>query len=460
MRITHLKHKFKLGSSKRRTTGVIAIGFLLIILIGTLLLMLPISSADRSFTSPLDAAFTAVSATCVTGLTTVDTATHWSMFGQIVILAMIQIGGLGFMSIAVILSLIIKRAVTPKERMLVAMSYNLDSYGNTSVLLKRIGIGTLCIELAGAIILSTRFIPLFGPASGIYKSIFISISAFCNAGFDLMGRYSGEFSSLSAFVSDPVVNITIMLLILLGGIGFIVWNDIVNLITRKKRLSVYSRFVLIISAILVVGGTAVFAVMEWNNPQTLGPMPTGEKILAATFQAVTLRTAGFCTIDQAGMSQSAQLFSMLLMFIGGCSGSTAGGVKVGTVGVLVYTVWCVALGKKQAVLFRRTISSDSFVRAISVIMVQLTIVLVGTLSVSALSDCGIMSAAYEVFSATDTVGISLGITPSLDIVSKLLLMLLMYLGRVGTLTVTYAVMVNLRDSRSAISYPDANMLIG
>lgn len=455
-----IKHKFKLGSSKRRTTGVIAIGFLMIILLGTLLLMLPISSVSRTFTPPLDAAFTAVSATCVTGLITVDTAMHWSLFGQIVILTLIQIGGLGFMSIAVILSLIIKRAVTPRERMLVAMSYNLENYENTSVLLKRIGIGTLIIEFAGAVALSTRFIPIFGLGDGIYKSIFHSVSAFCNAGFDLMGHYSGSFSSLTAFVDDPVVCITIILLILLGGIGFIVWNDIVNVVTRKKRLSVYSRFVLIISGILVVGGTALIAAMEWNNTATIGNMPVGEKLLASAFQAVTLRTAGFCSIDQAGMSQSTQLLSMLLMFIGGCSGSTAGGVKVGTVGVLVYTVWCASLGKKHAVLFNRTISNDSFIRAVSVIMIQLVIVLAGTLSVSALSGCGVMAAAYEAFSAVDTVGISLGITPALDTVSKLLLMLMMYLGRVGTLTVTYALMVNLHDSRSVISYPDANMLIG
>lgn len=455
-----IKHKFRFGSSKRRTTGVIAIGFLMIILLGALLLMLPISSVSRTFTPPLDAAFTAVSATCVTGLVTVDTATHWSLFGQIVILTLIQIGGLGFMSLAVIMSLIIKRAVTPRERMLVAMSYNLDNYDNISVLLKRIGVGTLAIEFAGAAALATRFIPVFGVADGIYKSIFHSISAFCNAGFDLMGHYSGQFSSLSAFVGDPVVNITIILLILLGGIGFIVWNDIANAVTRKKRLSVYSRFVLIISGILVLGGTALIATMEWHNPATLGPMPVGEKLLAASFQAVTLRTAGFCTINQAGMTQGSQLLSILLMFIGGCSGSTAGGVKVGTIGVLVYTVWCAALGKKQAVLFHRTISHDSFIRAVSVIMVQLVIVLTGTLATSELSGCSIMSAAYEVFSATDTVGISLGITPLLDVGSKLLLMLMMYLGRVGILTVTYAVMLNQRDSRSVISYPDANMLIG
>lgn len=454
------KDKHKIGSSKRRTTGVIAVGFLLIILIGTLLLTLPISSRDGSFTNPLDAAFTAVSATCVTGLVTVDTATHWSMFGQIVILIMIQTGGLGFMSIAIIMSLLIKRSVTPRERMLLAMSYNLDSYDNTGVLIKRIGIGTLCIEAAGALILSTRFIPLFGVADGIYKSIFHAISAFCNAGFDLMGGYSGKFTSLTALVDDPIVNLTIMLLIIIGGIGFIVWNDIANAITKRRRLSVYSRFVIIVTSILLIGGTLIFALLEWNNPETLGKLPVGTKILAAAFQSVTLRTAGFNTISQAGLSQPSQLLSMLLMFIGGASGSTAGGVKVASVGVLIYSVWCNAIGKKETILFHRKITSDHFIRAVSIIVVQLALVLVGIVSVSALSGFDIMSTAYEVVSATGTVGITLGITTGLDIPSRFIIMALMYLGRVGTLTVTYAVMLNMRDSRSIISYPDANMLIG
>ncbi len=455
-----MKQKHKFGNSKRRTTGIIAIGFLLIILTGTILLMLPISSRDRTFTSPLDAGFTAVSATCVTGLVTVDTATHWSIFGQIVIITMIQIGGLGFMSLAVLLSLIIKRAVTPKERMLVAMSYNIDSYDDLNGLLRRIGIGTLCIEGTGALILATRFVPLFGWGDGIYKSIFHSISAFCNAGFDLFGSYSGQFSSVTAFVNDPIVNITIMLLISVGGIGFVVWNDIVNFIIKRKRLSVYSRFVLIISAILIFGGALIFALLEWNNPKTLGSLPTGSKIMAAFFQSVTLRTAGFNSISQADMTQSSQLLSILLMFIGGASGSTAGGVKVATVGVLIYTVWCAALGKKNTVLFRRTVSTDSFIRSVTVVTVQLFIVIVGIVSISALSGNGIMAVAYEVASASGTVGITLGITSTLDVASKLILMVTMYLGRVGILTVTYAVMLNLRESRSVISYPEANMLIG
>ena len=364
------------------------------------------------------------------------------------------------MSIAILTSTLIKRAITPRERMLLAMSYNLDNYANAGELIKRVGIGTLCIEAAGAIILSTRFIPLFGVGDGIYKSIFHSISAFCNAGFDLMGNYSGKFSSLTAFTEDPVVSITIMLLIITGGIGFIVWNDVANVITRRKKLSVYSRFVLIVTSILLFGGMLFFALMEWNNPKTLAPLSIGGKLLASAFQSATLRTAGFNSILQSGMTQNSQLFSILLMFIGGASGSTAGGVKVGTVGVLIYSVWCNALGKKEAILFHRKITSDHFIRAVSVIFVQLMLVLVGIVAVSSFSGFDVMSTAYEVVSATGTVGITLGITTWLDVTSKFIIMALMYLGRVGTLTVAYAVTVNMLESRSIISYPDANMLIG
>lgn len=448
------------GNSRRRTTRIIILGFLAVVLVGTILLSLPMSSNDGEFTNPIDAAFTAVSATCVTGLVTLDTATHWSLFGQIIILLMIQIGGLGFMTVAVMLSLLIKRAVTPKERMLVAMSYNIDNYDKTGELMRRIWIGTLCIEGAGAAVLATRFIPLFGVGEGIYKSIFHAVSAFCNAGFDLFGSLSGKFSSLSYFAEDPVVNITLMFLIVVGGIGFIVWNDIVNFIVRKKRISVYSKFVLMITLILLLGGTFIFALLEWNNPGTIGEMSIGNKMMASAFQSVTLRTAGFAAIDQAKLTEPAQLISVILMFIGGASGSTAGGVKVGTVGVIVCTIWATALGKRDAVVFKRRISSASFMRAVTVVSIQLVLVLIGTMVVTESMGCSAITALFEASSASATVGISLGITPNLNIISKLVIMALMFLGRVGILTVTYGIMVNYSESHSIISYPDANMLIG
>ena len=256
-------------------TSVIALGFAALIAVGTLLLMLPIASKSGEFTDPLTAAFTAVSATCVTGLVVVDTGLYWSLFGQIVIIVMIQIGGLGFMTMAVLLSRLIRRKITPKERMLVAMSYNLNSYDSTNQLIKRILIGTLSMEALGAAILATQLVPIFGWKHGIYKSVFHSISAFCNAGFDLLGEYGGEFSSLISLNGNYVVGITIMLLIMLGGIGFVVWGDILSFSTRKKRLSAYSKFVLVVSAILWIGGAALIGIFEWNNPATLGEMGFG-----------------------------------------------------------------------------------------------------------------------------------------------------------------------------------------
>lgn len=442
-------------------TAVIALGFLILIAVGAILLMLPFSSASGSFTSPLTAFFTAVSASCVTGLVTVDTGTYWSLFGQSVIIVMIQIGGLGFMTMAVLLSKIIGRRVTPKERMLVAMSYNLNSYDSTTQLVTRILVGTFTIELLGAAALATQFVPLFGWKDGIYKSIFHSISAFCNAGFDLFGGYGGEFSSLISFKGNYVIGITIMLLVILGGIGFVVWGDILKLITKRRPLSAYTKFVLIISGILLFGGALFIGIFEWNNPATLGSMSFGEKLLNALFQSVSMRTAGFSMIDNASLTQSSQLLSVGLMFIGGASGSTAGGVKVATVGILFYTVFCVSIGKTDVNIFKRKLSHVSFMRSVSIIVVQLFLVILGTAIVSYSAKLDVMTALYEVTSAGGTVGVSLGVTPSLDVFSKLIIMLLMYFGRVGILSITYAVMVNLSKNNSGSSiYPDANMLVG
>lgn len=451
----------KLRKSNRHTASIIAVGFIVMITVGACLLMLPISSANGEFTHPLTAFFTAVSASCVTGLVVVDTGLYWSVFGQIVIIIMIQIGGLGFMTMAVLLSSLIRRSITPKERMLVAMSYNLNSYGSTSSLVRRILVGTFIIEGVGAAALATRFVPLFGWRDGIYKSIFHAISAFCNAGFDLFGEYGGEFSSLMSFSGDYVVGITVMLLVFLGGIGFVVWNDVVNFFTSKRRISVYSRFVLIISAILLVGGAFIFALFEWNNPETLGAMSFGEKILNSFFQSVTLRTAGFSMMDNSLLNESSQLFSVILMFIGGASGSTAGGVKVGTIGILFYTVLCVSMGKEQVIIFKRKLSESSFMRAVSIVVIQLVLVFIGTASIISVTGADSMAVLYEVTSAGGTVGISLGLTPGLDVFSKLVLMCLMYFGRVGILSITYALMVNLtKDNKSSMTYPEANMLIG
>ncbi len=438
---------------------LIALGFALLILVGTIILCLPISSSSGRFTSPIDAAFTAVSASCVTGLITLDTATHWNTFGQIVILVMIQIGGIGFMTTAVLLSLIFKKAMTPKDRMLVANSYNLNSYDSISELVKRIIVGTLSIEGAGAALLAIRFIPDFGVAEGIYKSIFHSVSAFCNAGFDIIGT-EPDITSLSHYATDPLVNITLALLIILGGIGFLVWSDIINFASRKRKLSVYSRFVIIVTLLLLVSSTLLTAIMEWNNPATIGEFSPPQKILSSFFLATSWRTAGFSMVENGLLNESTQYLGMLLMFIGGASGSTAGGVKVATFGIVIFAVWCVAVGKKKTVMFGRTVSDNAFVRATAVIVVQIIAALLGVILLNVFNDFSMTDILYEVISAVSTVGLTLGITPALSALSKLVIMLLMYFGRVGILTVTYAVMKSQSSKEEHISYPDANMLIG
>ena len=444
---------------KPSSTAVFSIGFLALILLGTILLTLPFSSADGSFTNPLDAAFTAVSATCVTGLITVDTATAWSTFGHTVIIVLIQIGGLGFMTVAMLLSLIIRRNITPKERRLAALSYNLDEFDGVMPLIKRILIGTLIIELFGALLLATRFVPDFGWELGIRKSIFHSISAFCNAGFDTIGVGNPEISGMAHYVTDPIVNLTLSLLIIVGGIGFLVWSELFNFIIHKKRLSAYSKLVLLVTAILLVVGTVLFAIMEWKNAlaDIKGFFP---KLMASFFQSVSWRTAGFFTIPNGRFTESTLMFGILLMFIGGASGSTAGGVKVGTVGILFYTVWCVFLGKENTVMFGRKLSDHNFVRATSVIVVQITAITMGALVLSVGNRFHILDVLYEVVSAVSTVGISTGITPQLAVIPKLTLMILMYFGRVGVLTVSYAVLNSLLRDQSAVEYPEAKMLVG
>lgn len=452
-----------LRKNKRRlnSTAILAGGFLVVILAGTLLLMLPVSSASGTITPFEDCIFTSVSATCVTGLITVDTATHWSHFGQTVILFMIQIGGLGFMMLTVMLSLLLRRNLTPRDRMLLMKSYNIDQYGTTLQLVRRICIGTFGIEFVGAALLSIRFIPDFGVGEGIFKSIFHSVSAFCNAGFDTIGIGNEAIGSLSYYVSDPLINGTLMALIIIGGIGFVVWNDVINLITRRAQLSVYSKLVLIVTSILLVGGTVGFAALEWNNPETIGNLAAGEKIMASAFHSTTLRTAGFAMIDNGAMQEASQLISIAFMFIGGASGSTAGGIKVATIGIIFYTVARVFCGKREIILFKRKISDEAFIRATSIVIIQMTMILLSAgLIATTNTEHGMISVLFEVASASGTVGLSLGITSLLSRFAQAILMLCMYFGRVGILTVTYAIMVRLDNNDSSITYPKTNIMIG
>ena len=440
------------------TATVMALGFLAIIAIGTLLLMLPISSASGEFTSPLTAAFTAVSATCVTGLVVVESGLYWSVFGKCVIILLIQIGGLGFMTMGVLLSVIVRRSLSPRDRVLVAASYGINDFGGVNLLVKRILLGTLTIEGAGALLLSLRFIPDYGFGKGLAYSAFHSISAFCNAGFDILGN--GD--SMGVYAKDPLVTVTLMFLILFGGIGFPVWNEFIG---RKKgqRFSVYTKFVLMLSLIYVVGGALIVALLEWNNPETIGEMGIGAKILNSFFQSVTWRTAGFAAVDNGALTEGTKLAGLFMMFSGGASASTAGGVKIATIGIIILAAYTVAVGRDNINFMRRRIPFEVVMRALSLVVIQLILTVIAALICT--SVCGNMGISgidilYEVISAGATVGLTAGLTPSLPIAAKIVLMFMMYFGRVGILTVTCSLMGRGAQKSSAITYPDANILIG
>lgn len=434
-------------------TQIIILGFLALIALGALLLMLPISSESRSFTPPDTAFFTAVSATCVTGLSVVPTGTYWSLFGEIVIITLIQIGGLGFMTLAVMLSIFIRRQITPRERMVMAQSLGLSDFGGTIRLVKRILLGTFIIESCGAILLSTQFVPEYGPARGIYYGIFHSISAFCNAGFDLL-------NGLDGFQRNYLVGFTLMALIVIGGIGFIVWDDIVNLIKKRARVSVYSRLVLATSAILIVSGALLVALFEWNNPATLGAMTLPDKLYHSLFQSVTTRTAGFDLIGNADMTGSTQLICLFFMLIGGASGSTAGGIKVGTLGVMVLAIIGYAAGRTEINFRRRRIPHETIIRATTIFSINLTTGIFGGIIVALVDNIPLLTALYETISAVSTVGLSLSLTPTLSIPSMIIVMVLMFFGRVGILTITYSIMLRQARRGSCVTYPEVNLLIG
>lgn len=441
------------------TPQILILGFLCVILIGASLLHLPIASRSGTPVPFADCAFTAVSATCVTGLVVTDTALTWSGFGQAVILVMIQIGGLGFMTLAVMLSNLMRRRVSARERVILANSYNLISFEGLLPFVRRIFGGTLLIELCGAVALSFRFIPMYGWGQGIWRSVFHSVSAFCNAGFDLMGTESGAFTSLTSFARDPLINITVMLLIMIGGIGFVVWDDILYYIKERRRFSVYTKLVLTVSAVLWIGGALVVAIPEWNNPATLGALQPGEKVMASFFQSVTFRTAGFNTISLNDMHALPKLASVLIMFVGGASGSTAGGVKVGTVGVLIYAAILHACGRKHITVFRRTIPSEDVIRAFTLVTVQFFVTMLGAFFLIG-DGADLMAALFETFSASATVGLSLGLTPTLSLASKIVVMTLMFFGRVGILTIATLLSDKEVQEQNQMQYADTHLMIG
>lgn len=436
-------------------TGKLAVGFGLIILAGTFVLMLPFSSRSGSWTSFLNALFTATSATCVTGLVVVDTYQYWSLFGQLVILILIQVGGLGFITLGAYLSVILKKKIGLKERTAIHESISTIEIAGVVRMVKRIVQGTFLFELTGAVLLSIRFIPEFGWGRGIYFGIFHSVSAFCNAGFDLMGIREA-YSSLTAYEGDALVNLTIMGLILVSGIGFLVWDDFYRNGFHYKKYLLHTKIMLAASFVLVFGGAILFYLFE-NNGLFAG-MTLKEKALGALFCSVSPRTAGFNTTDLAGLGNASKLLTMLLMFVGGGSGSTAGGIKVTTAVVMVFTA-VATIGKTQGVnIFKRRLEEDVVRRASAIVTYNGILILIVSMIILAIQPFSFTDVFMETFSAMGTVGLSTGITRQLLPVSKVLLILLMYFGRLGSLT--FALVFAQRRVVPPVQQPVEKIVVG
>lgn len=409
-----------------------AISFMSIILIGALLLTLPISSRSGEATPFIDVLFTSASATCVTGLVVYDTYTHFSLFGQIVILSLIQIGGLGFMIIATLFSLMLKRKIGLKERGMLQESVSTVHIGGIVRLTKHILFGTVIFEAIGAIILALRFYPDMGLKQGLYNGVFHSISAFCNAGFDLMGRFEPS-SSLTLYSGDIVVNLVIMSLIVVGGVGFLVWEDIFTNKLKFCKYRLHTKIVLVVTATLIIVPAIIFYSIERTN--SFAGMGTTESWLASFFQSITPRTAGFNTVNIAELSEGSILLTIILMVIGGSPGSTAGGVKTTSFAVIILSLIASIRHTEDINVFNRRLERDVIKKAYDVITIYFMCCALAVLLICALQPFGLKEVFFEVVSALSTVGMSTGITPDLNSLSKFIITLLMFFGRVGSLSV-------------------------
>ena len=439
---------------------ILAMGFLCVILLGGLLLTLPMATVDRDTLGFVDAEFTATSAVCVTGLIVVNTGVTFSLFGQIVILCLIQIGGLGFMTITAMVFMMIGKRITLRERLVIQEAFNAESLQGTVRLVRNALLVTFSIEGIACVIFAVRFAFEYDLGKAIYYAVFMSVSAFCNAGFDPFGFEN----SIVPYVSDPVINFTVMGLILLGGIGFSVILDVLH--TRRwSRLTLHSRVVLLVTGILVLSGTLLICLLEWNNPKTLANgLNPAEKIMAGAFQSVTLRTAGFDTIGQGDLTPAGQMVSIILMFIGASPASTGGGIKTTTFFIVLLSVMVMIRRKEDYNIRGRRLNLMLVRRAQAIVFLALGLVLVDTVVISAIESMTggttvLADVMFEVVSAFGTVGLSTGITPTLNVVSKLLIILTMFVGRVGPLTVSMALAGGMRKP-DAVRYPEERIMVG
>lgn len=445
------------------TTRIIASGFLATILVGTLLLMLPISASSGEATSFIDSLFTSTTSVCVTGLVTVPTYEHWSLFGQIIIALLAQIGGLGIVTFTMMFLVVMGKYIGLKQRLLIQDAYNLDTIQGMVVMIKNIVYGTLLVEGIGALITMTVLVPQFGWI-GIWKSIFHSISAFCNAGMDVIGP-----DSLAPYVGNPVMNITTMVLILLGGLGFPVWWSVVFTLKKRKKqhktmgmaihtLPLHTKMVLVITAVLIFAGALLVFILEYNNPETLGNLPLLEKIQASFFQSVTTRTAGFLTISQKGLRSATVIICCILMFIGGSPSGTAGGVKTTTVAILALTVISIIRGRKDTEIFGRKINENNVRRALSIVVVSLGVMIIALVALTVVQPGDFVDCLYEVTSAIGTVGLSRDFTTSLNLIGKIIIIITMYIGRIGPISL--ALFFNAKRFVNLKTYPEEKVRVG
>lgn len=430
---------------------ILALGFGILILIGTILLSLPIATKSGEKTGIINALFTAASASCVTGLSVVNTADYWSTFGHVIIISLIQMGGLGIMTMATIIAVWRGKRITLKDRLVIKEQLNQDSMTGLVRLTKYIVLATVIIESIGAIILATRFIPFYGLKKGIWFSIFHSISGFCNAGFDLTG------DSMAPFVGDIVLNLGISALVIIGGLGFSVYIDMGK--TKKIRnLQLHSKLVIILTVALLIIGTIGIGVMEFNNPETLKYLSLKDKGLSAFFQSTITRTAGFNSVPIDKLHESTVYFMIILMFIGGSPGSTGGGIKTTTFGVLVLTTFSVIKGENDVNIFKKRIKTEIIHRALAIIMISMGIILIVSLVLTLTEEARFIDILFESTSAFATVGLSRNLTPSLTSVGRVIISLTMYAGRVGPLTMALA--FGSRDNKKNYRYSEGNVLVG
>lgn len=442
-------------------TRLIVISFAVVIFIGSILLCLPFCSRDGRFTNFLDCLFTATSATCVTGLVVFDTFQKWAPFGQAVILCLIQVGGLGLITITTFFTVVIGKKLGLRSMQLAQESINTTSLADISHLLKMVGLVSLTVETAGALLLMVRFVPRFGPG-GIWISVFLSISAFCNAGFDLLGQNT-PFTSLTEYSGDPYVLLIISALIVTGGLGFVVWRDLYNY-HKAKKFMLHTKIVLITTAVLITLGTVCFLLLEWHNPRTLGPFPAPEKILNAFFQSITCRTAGFNSIDNGRLSNLSKITSIVLMFIGAAPGSTGGGIKVTTFSVLIMTVISVVKGRNDTIIMKRKVPPQVVNKSLAIVFIGLAAVILST-SVILITN-GVthgtteIDALFESVSAFATVGLSSGVTSVASVASKIALILTMFMGRVGPVSLALFITVRNNSIPKNEVVPEGKIIVG